>query len=187
MCFIHCIAAALYGDHNALHQERVSHYRQFEDRFDMTGIDMPMELKDIPRFEQNNISVSVYGWEPMKKNKDGEVEPGYAYTLRVAKDVKPHHVNLLMIGDEVKHYCWIKHFSRLVSAQYSRHGHELAYCHFCLHGFYGQAIPDQCTRLEDAKRRRDEHEKECFRHGGQKTSFPDDPCVRFTSIEKQVT
>ena len=98
MCFIHCIAAALYGDHNAHHQERVSHYRQFEDRFDMTGIEMPMELKDIPRFEkQNNISVSVYGWEPTKKNKDGEVEPGYVYTLRVAQDVKPNHVNLLTL------------------------------------------------------------------------------------------
>ena len=92
-----------------------------------------------------------------------------------------------MIGDEVKHYCWIKHFSRLVSAQYSRNGHELAYCHFCLHGFQGQAIEGQCTWLEDAKRRRDEHEKECFPHGGPKTSFPDDPTVCLKSIEKQVT
>ena len=92
-----------------------------------------------------------------------------------------------MIGDDVKHYCWVKHFSRLVSAQYSRNVHEFAYCHFCLHGFKGQAIPGQCTRLEDAKRSRDEHEKECFRHGGQKTSFPEDPTVRFKSIEKQVT
>ena len=83
-----------------------------------------------------------------------------------------------MIGDEVKHHCQMKHFSRLVSA------HELAYCHFSLHGFRGVAIDGQYTRLEDAKRRRDE---ECLRHGGQKTSFPEDPCVRFTSIEKQVT
>ena len=50
-----------------------------------------------------------------KDNKDKKVEPGYAYTLRVAEDIKSNHVNLLMIGDEVKHYCWIKHFLRLVS------------------------------------------------------------------------
>ena len=63
-----------------------------------------MQPKDIQRFErQNNISVSVYGWEPDKKNKDGEVESGYAYTLRIAEEVKPNHVNLLMIGDEVNH------------------------------------------------------------------------------------
>ena len=40
--------------------------------------------------------------------------------------------------------------------------------------------------MEDAKRRRDEHEKECFVHGGQKTSFPEDPYVKFQAIEKQV-
>ena len=115
----------------------------------MTGIETPMQLKDIPRFEkQNNISVSVYGWESAKKNKDGEVEPGYAYTLRVAKDIKPNHVNVLMIGDEIKHYCWAKNFSRLVSTQYSRNGHELAFCPFCLHGFKGTAIEGQCTRFQ---------------------------------------
>ena len=73
MCFIHCIAAALYGDPNQKDPQRVSHYRQYEDRFDMTGIDMPMELKDIPRFEkQNSISVSVYGWERRRKIKMGK-------------------------------------------------------------------------------------------------------------------
>ena len=125
--------------------------------------------------------------EPAKKNKDGEVDPGYAFTLHIAEEVKPNHVNLLMIGDEVKHYCWVKHFSRLVSAQYSQHDGELAYCHFCLHGFHGQAIEGQCTQFEDAKHRGDEHEKECFLHGGKKTSFPEDPTVRFKSMEKQVT
>ena len=50
-----------------------ANYRQYEDRFNMTGIEMPMQLKDIPRFErQNNISVSVYGWEPAKENEEGE-------------------------------------------------------------------------------------------------------------------
>ena len=85
------------SDHNHNH---VSHYRQYE-------IEMPMQLKDSPGFErENNISVSVYGWEPEKKNKEGELDPGYAFTLRIAEEVKPNHVNLLVIGDEVKHYCW---------------------------------------------------------------------------------
>ena len=61
----------------------------------MTGIEMPMQLKDISRFErQNNISLNVYGWESAKKNKDGEVDPGYAFTLRIAEEVEPNHVNL---------------------------------------------------------------------------------------------
>ena len=106
--------------------------------------------------------------------------------IRVAEDAKPRHVNLLMLGDKIKHYCWIKNFSRLVSAQYSGHDEELAYCRFCLHGFHGVAIEGQCTHLRDAKQRRDEHEKECFRHGGQKTSFPEEPYVKSKDIQKQV-
>ena len=154
----------------------------------MTGIEMPMQLKDIPRFERkNNISVSVYGWEPAKENEDGEQEVGFAYVLRVATEVKPRHVNLLMIGDDTKHYCWVKNFSRLVGAQYTGAHGEHAYCRYCLHGFVGVAIEGQYTRVENAKRRRDDHEKECFRHGGQKTSFPEDPYVRFTSLEKEVS
>ena len=42
----------------------------------------------------NDISVNVYVWEPEKKIEDVRDEIGFAYTLRVAKDVKPRHVNL---------------------------------------------------------------------------------------------
>ena len=53
---------------------------------------------------------------------------GFAYTLHIAKEVKFCHVNLLMIGndDEIKHYCWIKYFICLASAQYSSYDGELA-------------------------------------------------------------
>ena len=49
------------GDPNYHHPKRIVHLCQHEHRFDMTGIEMPMQLKDILRFEiQNDISVSVY-------------------------------------------------------------------------------------------------------------------------------
>ena len=149
---------------------------------------MPMQLKDLDKFErQNEISISVYGWEESKTNADGEEVPGYAHVLRVVCEEKEQHVNLLRIGnDDTSHYCWIKNFSRLVGNQYSANEHELAYCRFCLHGFKGVAIEGRCTRLEDAKRRCNEHESRCFVHGGQKTSFPDNPIVKFEAIEKQV-
>ena len=155
----------------------------------MTGIEMPIKLKDIPKFKsQNDISVSVYAWEPEKKNEDGEDEIGFAYTLRVAKDVEPCDVNLLMIGDKIKHYCWIKNFSRLVSAQYSEQDGELAYCRFCLHRFCGKPIVTYRVHviktLNDVKMIM--RKNECFVHGGQKTSFPEEPYVEFKAIEKQV-
>ena len=73
----------------------------------------------------------------------------------------------------------------MVGAQYSATRNELAYCRFCLHGFYGVANDEQSS-LQDAQKRRDEHEKGCFVHGGQKTSFPDNPICTFGAVEKQV-
>ena len=141
-CFIWSTIAAVYGDVNVHHPHRVSHYREHEHKLNMEGIEMPMKLSDIPRFErQNDISVSVYGWEKGKSNDDDEEEPDYVYTLRVAREVKARHADLLLIAnDKTQHYCWIKNFSRLVSTQYTANGHEHAYCRFCLHGFVGKAI-----------------------------------------------
>ena len=136
-CFIWSVSAAIYGDSHDFSHERVSHYREHETKWNMKGISMPMQLKDIARFERlNDVSISVYGWEEGKKNDDDEDVPGFAYTLRVAREVKPRHADLLLIGNnDTQHYCWINKFSRLVSAQYSVHDGELAYCRFCLHGF----------------------------------------------------
>ena len=182
--------AGVYGDSHDQNHERVSHYYEHEQKLNMTGIEMPMQCTErtIAKFtRQNDISVSVYGWEEGKTNDDGEKEPGFAYALRVTNEVRPRHVNLLLIAnDDTQHYCWIKNFSRLVSAQYSEFDGELAYCHFCLHGFYGVEFEGRSTRLENAKRRRDEHEILCFRHGGQKTSFPENSIVTFKNIDRQV-
>ena len=180
-CFIWCVSAAVYGDPDDQQLNRVSHYREHELKWNMKGISMPMRLQDIPRFErENDISVSVYGFEEGKTNTDGEEEVGFVYPLKVAREVKERHANLLLISDgQTNHYTWIKNFSRLVGSQYSSKNNELAYCRFCLHGFHGKNIAIRRQICED-------HEKECFVHGGQRTEFPDDPTVKFTAIEKQV-
>ena len=52
-----------------------------------------MQVKDIHKFEKlNNVSVSVYGWvDKTDKNK------GYAYPIRVSKNVVDQHVQLLLL------------------------------------------------------------------------------------------
>ena len=150
---------------------------------------MPMKLCDITRFERkNDISINIYGWEKGREDEDGEYNPGFAYPLHITKEKNNNrHVNLLMVSNgETNHFCWIKNFSRLIGAQYTKNTHEHAYCSYCLHGFKGKAVEGERTRLEDAKRRCAEHEKECFVHGGQKTSFPDNPVVKFEAVGKQV-
>lgn len=61
-CFQWAILSALYP---ALHHaERVSNYLPYADKLEFTGIEFPMQMKDIMKFEtQNGISVNVFGHE----------------------------------------------------------------------------------------------------------------------------
>ena len=185
-CFRWTYLAAAHAGEIGKNPQRLYHYKKYENELNFDGIEMPMKLHDITKFERlNNVSVSVYGAEEERK-ENGEMN-GYFYPLKVVKEIKEKHVDMLLISKgETNHYCWIKNFSRLVGSQYSKNEKELAYCRFCLHGFYGSDSLGECTRLEDAKRRRDKHEDECFVHNGQKLVFPDEDVVEFTNIRKAV-
>ena len=46
---------------------RVSKYQEYEHDLSMTGIQYPVDIKDIGKFEhENDISVNVYGYEDKK-------------------------------------------------------------------------------------------------------------------------
>ena len=78
LCFLWAVIAGIYGDPKDRDAKRVAHYRQWEHEFNLTGIAMPMALKDISRFERmNNISVSVYGYNEWQE--DEEKEKGFAH------------------------------------------------------------------------------------------------------------
>ena len=72
----------------------------------MSGIQHPVDIKDINKFEyQNNISVNVYGYE------DKKIFSLHMTTMTAAR----HHVNLLYItADDTSHYVLVKDLSRLL-------------------------------------------------------------------------
>ena len=72
----------------------------------MSGIQYPLDIKTIGKFEhQNNISVNVYG------HKDKKIFPLLITTMAVAR----HHTNLLYItAGETSHYVLVKDLSRVV-------------------------------------------------------------------------
>ena len=111
MCFLWSVIAGLYGDSHAKNHERVSHYLEYEKEFNLQGIQFPMALKDIPKFERlNNVSISVYAYQ--------EGQEGFICPLKVSKEVNEPHVNLLLIADDdTNHYCFIKDNGRLVGSQ----------------------------------------------------------------------
>lgn len=146
-CFAWAIIAALHpADRDP---QRVNKYKLYQQELNLTGIQFPMTLKQIPRFEtQNKISVNVYILE--FKNGKFNVVPSF-----LTKTKQSTHVNLLMIHDfydsiddanedinncsPIKyHYVWIKNLSRLVSTQLSKHNGKKFICDRCLHFFVNE-------------------------------------------------
>ena len=93
------------------HPERVSNLREFSDNYDWSGLEFPVELKQIGKFEaKNNISVNVLGLE----GKD-------IYILR-NPNRSNREINLLMISEDgINHYTAIKSLSRLLRSSNTKH------------------------------------------------------------------
>ena len=95
-CFLWSILTFLHPLKYRNHLDKVSKYQEYERELNMSGIQYPVDIKDIGKFEhQNNISVNVYGYEDKK-----------IFTLCITTmNAARHHVNLLYItADEPSHY-----------------------------------------------------------------------------------
>lgn len=150
-CFKWAVLSALFPvQKNA---GRLRKYLKHKNKLNFSGIKFPVKLSDIHRFEQNNknISVNVYSYEN-KSNKSVSISP-----IRLTKNVKKHHVNLLLIqrcSSEFEkhsilyeklnsakidsHYCWIKNMSRLLCKQLSKKHTKKYVCNICLQFFTDQ-------------------------------------------------
>ena len=93
--------------------------------FDWEGLQFPVNLSDISKFENHNysISVNVIDYENL------------VYPLRIRKHnyKRESTVNLLLISEDTKHhFCWINDISRFLSLQTSKHDHVRHVCFRCL-------------------------------------------------------
>ena len=125
MCFKWAVLSALHKqDKNA---QRVSKYKEWENDLNFDGVEFPVQMNQIPRFEsQNDISINVY--RLTKTNGDYIVSPCHLTALK-----RDRHIHLLMVHDQYIddnnakvydgipkfHYVWIKNLSKLVSSQVS--------------------------------------------------------------------
>ncbi|XP_074041969.1 uncharacterized protein [Leptinotarsa decemlineata] len=130
-CFAWAVTSALYPA--SVRVCEISSYPHFSTVLNVAGMDFPVKLKDIPKFEiMNDCSINVYGLEKCFKN--GKDSYDVVGPLHYSKRRLNSHVNLLNIMDDSgnSHYCWIKDFSRLVSSQISAHEHRKYFCDGCL-------------------------------------------------------
>ena len=128
-CFLWSILRALNPKDN--HPERIDKdLKSKEHTLNMEGINYPVELKDIKRFEKQNpdISITIFGYSKQEK----------VYPLKISKLNKnrKHKIVLLLIKDgENSHYCYVKNISALLVSQYNKHKGKREYCFNCFNSF----------------------------------------------------
>ncbi|XP_020297152.1 uncharacterized protein LOC109861765 [Pseudomyrmex gracilis] len=128
-CFAWAVITALYP--STSHSKQISQYPTYASVLNFDGIEFPMTLRQIARFERNNnVSVNVFT----------AAEQGHGYVpLHLTSNKKKKHVNLLYVPDQhngnVGHFAWRKNLSRLVSSQLSKMKTAKYICDRCLHYF----------------------------------------------------
>ena len=151
-CLLWCVAISeiLKTNPNLRNPGRITKIlKKKAESFNIKGINFRCGFSDIDKFEKNNISINVFGYNEEERfgNKKHEIFP-----LRVSKLNEEHvnthvdthvdthvntHVNILLISDENgdKHYCLIKNMSRLFSNQVNKSKEKIHICNYCLQNF----------------------------------------------------
>ena len=121
MCFKWCIARAV--NPVQIHPERITPIlREQAEELNWEGCKFPMAVNKIKLFESRNphISVNCFGWN------------GSVFPLKIVREEKEIHVDLLLLKT---HFVLVKSFSRFLSSQVCRNGHERFFCKRCLNSF----------------------------------------------------
>ena len=146
-CFLWWVLRAL--NPKADNTERVDkELKTKENTLNMEGIEYPVSLKDLGKFEKQNLSVSItlFGY-------DGKS----IYPLRNSANTGRDYDVILMFIEEgvVKHYCVVKSLRRLLSSQVSKHKGKYQFCPNCLNPFWCQESlnrhPEYCSKHEAVK------------------------------------
>ena len=123
----------------------MSKLKRFEKDFDWSGIEFPVSVKDIKKFEfRNQISINLLA-----------IEGKQIYICRKGGTYE-RIINLMLItGNNRKHYVAIKSLSRFLSSQNTKHKGKEYFCMNCFQGFNKESSRDEhlnyCINNESIK------------------------------------
>ena len=129
-CFKWAVLLAMYLVEHGKHPERVNKYKEHASKLNFNGIQFPVTVTQIPKFEaHNDTSISVFGLI----KKDGQLS---VFLYQATKQKRKRHIPLLLVENNYDddddeeapykfHYVWIKDMSALCIKQVSRHGHQV--------------------------------------------------------------
>ena len=116
--------------------QQVSNLRKFTDNYNWSGLEFPVSVKDIGKFEaRNNVSVNVLA-----------VEGRDIYVHRKGRRMSPQdrEINLMLISEDgINHYTAINSLSRLLRSSNTKHKCKQHFCMNCLQGFEQESSRDQ--------------------------------------------
>ena len=156
-CLKWAVIAALHHEEIKKDHQRISRLRPYENQYNWKGLEFPVSIKKIDKFEKNNPGIAVNVLFSIKKSKKKNT-----YTVpRSEHNVKcKKQVNLLMIVEgEERHYTTIKSISRLLKSLNATHKGAYHFRINCLNGF----------RTASA---RDKHYEYCSSNGHVKVNMP---------------
>ena len=133
-CFKWAVTSAIYTAKNI--PERLNkNMRDNSEKFNWKGIEFPVSLKQIVKFEkQNPFAVNVFGIEgekvyPLTISKALASEGG------VSKEREKQFIDLLLISKGETTHCWVKNKSHLLSSQVSKYKSSRFFCDRCINHF----------------------------------------------------
>jgi len=152
-CIKWCIARALNPAKRDIEKnpDRITkHLRKQTESLSFKGIEFPMSLQAIDKFERLNpeISVNISGFDNISK----------VYSFRISKFKRQKEIDLMLL--ENKHYYLVKNLSRLMSMQTSKHHREIVICQRCLNHFPNDKALEK-------------HEENCQNHDAIKIVLPE--------------
>ena len=147
-CFLYSLLALVKGPELGRNLNRMSKYENLKNFFKYDGIQMPMKLKDIQKFEKQNegIAVNVLMYNDIKfVNKfSGDDNAGLKHPFidiihrTKVTNVEPYNL-ILLEKDSKFHYVAVKNIQRLLNL----YNYDISYtriqshwCNICLNGFY---------------------------------------------------
>ena len=165
-CFLWSLLCYLYPSKN--NPCKVYSYHQYENSLNFDGISFPVSVKDIPKFEKQNVDISVNVISLDPENR------GFCIEHLSSNRERQHHINLLLLSDsQTTHYVMIKDMSRLIRGRTNYNGVSFV-CNSCLNVFSTQRVLDS-------------HIPNCMMHSPQQVTYPDaDQCkLKFKDQDKQ--
>ena len=157
--FLWCVLRAL--NPKADHPERLDKkLKEKENTLNMEGIEYPVSLKNLNKFENQNPTISI----TVLWYKGKSVCP-----LRNSDNTDREHKIVLMLieKDGVKHYCLVKSIEQLLSSQTTKGKRKQHFCLRCLNPFWCEQSLNK-------------HIEYCSNHEAVKIEMPEkEPILKF--------